>query len=194
LDLLVDAGGHAVRSCAWFRGLFENLFQSSFRKSDAGPAGGRRHGAAVLLFLATGAFLGGLLRAALLGGFLGAAFLRGLARALLDRLAGGLLGSLACAFLRGLPGAALLRSYLRGFPGAALLRSFLRGLLGGFLHRLLGRLLHRRFLGGFLLRRLLGSRFGSGRGRRGRRRGGFFGDAPRERGFVAHRMLLRMDR
>src|SRR6185312_9444444 len=123
LDLLVDAGGHAVRSCAWFRGLFENLFQSSFRKSDAGPAGGRRHGAAVLLFLATGAFLGGLLRAALLGGFLGAAFLR---------------------------------SFLRGFPGAALLRSFLRGLLGGFLHRLLGRLLHRRFLGGFLLRRLLG--------------------------------------
>src|SRR6185312_3565851 len=177
LDLLVDAGGHAVRSCAWFRGLFENLFQSSFRKSDAGPAWGRRHGAAVLLFLATGAFLGGLLRAALLGGFLGAAFLRGLARALLDRLAGGLLGSLACAFLRGLPGAALLRSFLRGFPGAALLRSFLRGLLGGFLHR-----------------RLLGSRFGSGRGRRGRRRGGFFGDAPRERGFVAHRMLLRMDR
>src|SRR6185312_10903188 len=125
LDLLVDAGGHAVRSCAWFRGLFENLFQSSFRKSDAGPAGGRRHGAAVLLFLATGAFLGGLLRAALLGGFLGAAFL----------------GGLACAFLRGLPGAALLRSFLRGFPGAALLRSFLRGLLGGFLHRLLGRLL-----------------------------------------------------
>src|SRR6185312_4664721 len=186
LDLLVDAGGHAVRSCAWFRGLFENLFQSSFRKSDAGPAGGRRHGAAVLLFLAAGAFLGGLLRAALLGGFLGAAFLRGLARALLDRLAGGLLGSLACAFLRGLPGAALLRSFLRGFPGAAL--------LGGFLRRLLGRLLHRRFLGGFLLRRLLGSRFGSGRGRRGRRRGGFFGDAPRERGFVAHRMLLRMDR
>src|SRR6185312_12586267 len=158
------------------------------------PGWGRRHGAAVLLFLATGAFLGSLLRAALLGGFLGAAFLRGLARALLDRLAGGLLGSLACAFLRGLPGAALLRSFLRGLPGAALLRSFLRGLLGGFLHRLLGRLLHRRFLGGFLLRRFLGSRFGSGRGRRGRRRGGFFGDAPRERGFVAHRMLLRMDR
>src|SRR6185437_10687153 len=128
----------------------------SFKKSDAGPAGAGVPGAAVLLFLATGAFLGSLLRAALFGGFL--------------------------------------RGLLRGFPGTALLRRLLRRLLGGLLHRFPGCLLRRRFLGGLLLRRLFGSRFGGGRGRCGGRWRGFFGDAPRERCFVAHRMLLRMDR
>src|SRR6185312_14607073 len=50
------------------------------------PGWGRRHGAAVLLFLATGAFLGSLLGAALLR-----SFLRGLLGGFLHRLLGRLL-------------------------------------------------------------------------------------------------------